>query len=114
MGSSYFEKVWRNKYAIKPGINIIMAAGDAYAMAKDAKGLSEDTVLRRELQLKVIKPLAMAGKSVSEIVEILRTNSEYAKYSKFEKYFVGYAENLVGKAATTKSKEKNKDDFDER
>ena len=110
MMRTYGKKSWDYDY-MKRGININATAQEIDSRARAIEGnesRKKDTEIRVELQSE-IKELARAGKSVSEIVKILSTSQEYEKFSKFEKYFVGYAENHVSKFGKP-NKQNRKDD----
>lgn len=103
MSSKNPTRLWKNKYKAISGINISIADSEARGQIKEAKGLSEDTILRKELQEQILK-FAKNGESVSEIVEKLNKMDKFAKFAPF---FVEYTENRVKKYNIAKKQKEN-------
>ena len=104
--SAYAKKVRRLKER-KPGDIVKNIAIHLNSERKEE--LSEDSKLRMELQ-ELIKKLAKNGYSV---IEIVRKLNSMDKFSKFESYFVGYAENHVNKVNREKNFKKSAERYKE-
>ena len=103
MGSSYYEKLLRNRNKAVPAMSASMTAGMIREEKNNKKEIAPDSALRKELQENIIKPLAEQGLGILEIVAILESET---KYQQFKPYFYSYAENQVNKARKAQKTQK--------
>ena len=97
MGNS--ESAFRNKYKVH-AMSVEITAKEIAERERAQAVESEDTILRRELQGKAIKPLVEQGLDELEIVAILETEERYAK---FRPFFHSYVQNQINKARNSQN-----------